>query len=194
MPLCDDDKQDRLVKALTRLSTFIDGYWDLPNGSLEAFERTLRDHLNGVGQSVMHDAFTHFDPEQRRLDDGRVRVADSERRYMSTFGPVPVSRGLYRETRSGPTTCPLEEEAGIMFGFWTPMAAKAALLAVAHLPPRQVWELFQALLGSGASRSSLDRLPKEFSALYEEHREDYEEATRIPCSAQDRISTAHSPF
>ena len=94
MPLCNDDILKHVTEAIAQLVAFINGDWDLPNGGLEAFERAVRDQLNSVGQAAMRDAFAQFDPGQKRLLDGRVRVTDSERRYMSSFGPVAVWRGL----------------------------------------------------------------------------------------------------
>ncbi|ETW92306.1 MAG: hypothetical protein ETSY2_53795 [Candidatus Entotheonella gemina] len=56
--------------------------------------------------------------------------------------------------------CPLELGAGIIEGYWTPLAAKQASWAVAHLTPQESEELFDMLGNMTPSKSTLDRLPK----------------------------------
>jgi hypothetical protein len=63
-------------------------------------------------------------------------------------------------------------------GYWTPLAAKQASWAVAHLTPKESEELFDMLGNMTPSKSSLDRLPKALSAHWEAHRVPFEVALR----------------
>jgi hypothetical protein len=189
MPSPDHDTCATLDAALDRLRTFVLHSSSAVERGMETYEAELREHLNGIGQVGMEVGLTQFDPGLPVLDDGRVEVARSPKRYMTAFGDVSVERGLYRSSRSGPADCPLEEGARIFNGFWTPLAAKGALIAVSELPPRRVYTLLQTLLGASASCSSLDRLPKQFNALYEEHQDEYEELIRNEDVVSDAAAT-----
>ncbi len=174
----------------------LDAVWDLVaedgltlEAGLEAFEEALRDHLNAVGRAAMTLALEACDPKDKHLPDGRVCVLEAEHRYMTLFGAVTPRRGRYRLGRSGPTDCPMETRADIIAGFWTPLAAKAALVAVAELPPRRVVALLNILLGASASHSSLDRLPKAIQALYAPHRLEMERDLRAQESVPVEAAT-----
>ena len=178
MPSPDPATCAQLDSAIERLRSLVLGPSSAVERGMEAYEAALREHLNGIGQAGMEIGLTQFDPVERVLDDGRVEVARSSKRYMTAFGAVSVERGLFRSSRSGAADCPMEARAGIFRGFWTPLAAKGALMAVSELPPRRVFALLQTLLGASASCSSLDRLPKAFNALYEEYQDEYEQELR----------------
>ncbi len=68
---------------------------------------------------------------------------------------------------NGDHECPLEWRAGMIEGFFTPLAARRALCAVTHLTPAESGSLFRELGGMTPSRSSLDRLPKGLSEKWE---------------------------
>jgi hypothetical protein len=80
--------------------------------------------------------------ERFDLDGPRIEVNDErydqvlrcETTYNSAVGPVRVERSLYRHPSGGRSVCPLELNAGIIEGYWTPLAAKQASWAVAHRP------------------------------------------------------------
>jgi hypothetical protein len=74
--------------------------------------------------------------------------------------------------------CPLELNAGIIEGYWTPLAAKQASWAVAHLTPKESEELFEMLGNMTPSKSTLDRLPKALNAHWEAHRISFETQLR----------------
>ncbi len=178
MALIDSDRLREVQLALDAVWKVVEEDALILEEGMEAFEETLREALNNAGRAAMVVALEACDPKDKRLTDGRVRVLEAEHRYMTLFGAVSPQRGRYRASRSGPTTCPMEVNADIVSGFWTPLAAKGALIAVAELPPRRVVALLTTLLGTSASHSSLDRLPKAIHALYEEHRLDIERELR----------------
>jgi len=182
--LLDSAPQSIIDDALAELRGVLDTLEQRLCDGVEALEYTLRNTLNAVGRAAMTTALEHCDPQPKRLPDGRTRVLETTHRYMTLFGPVTPKRGRYRAKRTGPSDCPMEQRADIVAGFWTPLAAKAALIAVAELPPRRVIALFKVLLGPGPSRSALDRLPKQFLTAFQAQQPHLEahlrDADRLP--------------
>jgi hypothetical protein len=68
----------------------------------------------------------------------------------------------------------LELRAGLIEGYWTPLAAKQAAWAVSHLTPQESEELFDLLGNMTPSKSTLDRLPKALSGHWEAERPAFE--------------------
>ena len=114
------------------------------------------------------------------------RVLRSRATYTSAVGPITVPRTLYRAGRAR-AVAPMEVRAGIIGGHWTPLAARQANVLVAHLTPRESAAVLEELGNMKPSVSSLDRLPKQVSERWEEHREDFEEelraASEVPAEA-----------
>jgi hypothetical protein len=107
------------------------------------------------------------------------RVLRCETTYTSAVGPVRVERSLYRQKHDGGhAVCPLELRAGIIEGYWTPLAAKQATWVVAHLTPQEGEELLGLLGNMTPSKSTLDRWPKQLSAHWEAQRMPFEAAVR----------------
>lgn len=99
-------------------------------------------------------------------------------------------RSLYSTRESGArTVCPLELRAGILEGRWTPLAAKQATWAVAHLTPQESEDLSRTLGGMRPSKSSLDRLPKLTGMRWEEERLHFEEQLRASEPIPERART-----
>jgi hypothetical protein len=88
------------------------------------------------------------------------RVLRYETTYNNAAGPMRVARSPYRSPRGGRAICPLDLRAGMIEGSWTPLAAKQATWAVAHLTLQESEELFDLLGNMTPSKSTLDRLPK----------------------------------
>jgi hypothetical protein len=105
------------------------------------------------------------------------RALRAAQTYMTVAGEVTVERNLYR-LRGERCVCPVELRSGIIEGFWTPGAARAAAWTVAHVPPAEAEEFFARHVGMSPSRSSLDRLPKALSAHWEDARPQYEADVR----------------
>ena len=129
-----------------------------------------------------------LDVPQVEIDGERYdQVLRCETTYNSAVGPVRVERSLYRHPSGGHALCPLELNAGMIEGYWTPLAAKQASWAVARLTPKESEELFDMLGNMTPSKSSLDRLPKVLSAHWEAHRGSFEatlrEAESVPAEA-----------
>lgn len=145
-------------------------------------EKRLGDCLAEVGRAVMASALASLDPGGADvLIDGQQywQALSASRKYMTAFGPVSVTRGLYRAERNAPTLCPLELRAGIVEGFWTPRAAKLAALCVSDMTPYRAAGFFHELGMMTPSRSSLDRLPKALNEQWEANRNIHELRLRL---------------
>jgi hypothetical protein len=148
----------------------------------EAFEREVRKRFSEAEREFIGEELARLDvtlPEV--VIDGvrHRRVVSGSAEYMTAAGPVSVLRHRYRAVgTNGQSECPLELRAGIVEGFFTPLAARLGLWAVTHLTPAEGENLFRELGGMNPSRSTLDRLPKGLSAKWEERRREWENELR----------------
>lgn len=172
-------------KALKSLLEFIDqrrrsGYED--DGGFEAFEREVRTRFSEAEREFIGEELARLDvtlPEV--VIDGvrHRRVVSGTAEYMTAAGPVSVLRHRYRAVgTNGQSECPLELRAGIVEGFFTPLAARLGLWAVTHLTPAESESLFREMGGMSPSRSTLDRLPKGISEKWEARRKEWENDLR----------------
>lgn len=150
--------------------------------SLEEVETRLKEVLNRVGREAVREELQRRDVDEKAVVvDGVVHrfVLRAEKAYLTRFGEVTVIRSLYRAGADEHCLVPLELQAGIIDGYWTPGAARLATWVVAQLSPGTAAELFERHGGMQPSASSLGRLPKELSAQWEEDREVYERRLRV---------------
>ena len=161
-----------------------------PAWDFEAFEQTLHRFFVAAEREALGQELARFDLDAPQVDiDGELhhRVLRCETTYTTAAGPVRVERSLYRSCTGDRVRCPLALRAGMIEGHWTPLAAKQAIWAVAHLTPKESEELFEMLGNMTPSKSSLDRLPKALSPHWEAHRVPFEatlrEAESIPPEA-----------
>ena len=142
--------------------------------AFEDFERELRALLAHTECAVTEEALARQDVDLPFvfIDGERYRRAGRfDQTYLSAAGPVTVMRTLYRARRDAPAVAALECRAGIVEGYWTPLAARHGARLVTHLTPRDAEEVFVHLGHMQPSKSSLDRLPKALSARWEVQRE-----------------------
>lgn len=179
--------------AMDRLAHFVTARRQAtePVADLAAFERELRLKVAELEQEVIAAELERFDLDVPELVvDGVAhrRVLRSHQTYLSSAGPVRVSRTLYRARGQRRALAPLELRAGIVEGFWTERAAELGAWAVAHLVPGEAHELFERVGHMQPSRSALDRLPKALSARWEAKRVEFEASCReqeqVPEEAQ----------
>lgn len=153
-----------------------------PRTDMECFERELHEYMVTVEREVLAEELARLDVDLPAVTiEGKVyrQVVRCEETYTSAAGPVRVMRSLYRRLGEGErTVCPLELQAGIVEGRWTPLAARQAAFVVAHLTPQEGEDLFRELGNMTPSKSSLDRLPKQLSERWEAERERFEAALR----------------
>ncbi len=123
-----------------------------------------------------------YDVEAEQIKVGGVsyrQALTASETYLSAAGSLKIERHLYRPAgRGSRSICPLKLCAGIIGGYWTSRAARHAAFAMAHLTPGDSEALFAELGGMRPSRPSLDRLPKELSAHWEVHSQEWEPALR----------------
>jgi hypothetical protein len=146
-----------------------------------AAEAQLFQNIMEVGRLAMQQILQALElGTDKVLIDGQemVRVVFNPKSYQSRFGPVKVHRGLYRPSgRNTATVCPLELEAGIIEGFWTPGAARLAAQLGAQLPLRAAQQIADEA-GMRMTTSGLGRLLPNLSARWEESRESNEAQLR----------------
>lgn len=172
--------------ALAALGQFVLDWhkqWDAGTPpDFERFERELHQQIMAVERECLEDELARYDVSADEIEVAGVVYRPalcSPETYLSAAGPLTVTRHLYRPSgRGSRSLCPLELRVGIVRGYWTPRAARQANFALAHLTPSDSEALFAELDTMRPTRPSLDRLPKEWSAHWEAHREDWEAALR----------------
>lgn len=180
--ICESLSRDE--SAMARLQEFLAQRQAAcePVRDLEAFERELHALFMAAEREVLSRELARLDVDVPTIEvEGKryQRVLRCEQTYVSAAGPVRVERTLYaRRQEEERAVCPLELRAGMVEGLWTPLAAKQAMWVVAHLTPQEGEELFALLGGMTPSKSSLDRLPKQLSGRWEQHRPQFEVALR----------------
>ena len=146
----------------------------------ERFEREVHQRFVTAERAVLAGELQRLDVDVPELTIGgrrHRRVLRATETYLSAAGPITVQRTLYR-AGSERAVVALELRAGIIGGYWTPLAARQASLLVAHLTPQECADTLRELGNMSPSKSSLDRLPKQLSSRWEEDREAFEESLR----------------
>jgi len=187
--LQEDTIPSKRGEALKRLNRYVEdlGQRKKPMGSLEGFEREVHQLMAEVEQEVVAEGLSQFDMDAPVVEvDGRryIQVLRGPKHYLSAAGEVEVERSLYRAKPGEKAICPLEMQAGIVDGYWTPLAARQGVWVTAQLPPAEGEALFREMGNMAPSKSSLDRLSRALGEGWEAHREDFEaslcEAVRVP--------------
>jgi len=170
--------------AVKKLLEFVESRQDArPTGDLEQFERDVRALVMEVERELVEEELARYDIDLEVIEvDGirHRRVQRCAETYFGAAGELRVTRSLYSTREDGVRcVCPMELRAGILEGRWTPLAAKQATWAVAHMTPQEGEDLFRMVGGMSPSKSSLDRLPKLLGRRWEEERLHFEEELRV---------------
>lgn len=156
--------------------------WTTGTPDFEQFEHELHARVMAVERELLAEELARYDITAKEIEVEGVTyrpTLSSTAPYLTTAGEVRVRRSLYCPSGRGhKSVCPLELRAGIIGGYWTPRAARQGAFVMAQVTPGQSEALFEELGGMRPSRSSLDRLPKELSPHWEEHRQAWEAALR----------------
>lgn len=156
--------------------------WDGGVPDFEQFERELHTHVLAVERAFLVTELARYDVQAEQVVvQGIVcgQPMTSTETYLTTAGPVTVERQLYRPAGRGSRhVCPLEMRVGMVAGYFTPAAARVSAYVTAQLVPAVGAELFAELGGMQPSPSELGRLPKDLSAQWETHREEWEAQLR----------------
>jgi hypothetical protein len=170
--------------AWNRLAGFLESRRRATGSAVDlgAFERELHELFAAAEAEAMGEELERFDLDAPELViDGVAhrRVLRCAQTYMTASGSVSVTRSLYSTRQDGArAVCPMELRAGVVEGFWTPLAARQATWSVVHLTPQESEEMFTLLGGMNPSRSILDRLPKQLSERWEARRTHFEARLR----------------
>lgn len=147
----------------------------------ESFERAVHQRMRAAEREVLAGRLRSLDVDLPEVTiDGRRhgRVLRSTATYHSGAGPIDVERTLYRAASGERAVVALDLRAGIIGGYWTPLAARQASMLVAHLTPQESAQVLRELGAMSPSRSSLDRLPKQLSNRWEADRQAFEDSLR----------------
>lgn len=169
--------------AVAKLLEFVGARQDArPTGDIERFEHEVRALLMEVERELVQEELARHDIDTEVIEVDGVkhrRVQRCAETYFGAAGELRVTRSLYSTREDGARcVCPMELRAGILEGRWTPLAAKQATWAVAHMTPQECEDLFRRMGGMSPSKSSLDRLPKLLGQRWEEERLHFEEQVR----------------
>lgn len=153
-----------------------------PVTDFEAFEREAQGRFAAAQAEFVAEELARMDIDAAAVEiDGVAhrRVLRCPQTYMTAAGPVTVERTLYSTRHDGERAiAAMELRAGIVEGYFTPLAAVNAAWAVAHLTPAESEALFARMGGMNPSKSSLDRLPKALSTRWEGDRVGFERRLR----------------
>lgn len=147
------------------------------------FEQKLQERMAELQRDIIAEEMARLDVDAEAvLIDGKThrRVLRQSQTYMTSAGEVVVERTLYKDRSDDEGRCvsPMELTLGVVGGFWTPRAAQQALWVVTQMTPKKAAELFERVGNMGPSKSSLDRLPKVISKIWEGDRAKFEQALR----------------
>lgn len=170
-------------QAMQQLEQFIlerQAEWKTGTPDFEQFEHELHERIMAIERELLEAELACYNVTTKQVEvDGKTYryTLTSSETYLSSAGPITVTRNLYRPPgRGSKSICPLELGAGIIGGYWTPRAARLGAFAVAHMTPGESEKMFNEQGGMKPSRASLDRLPKELSPHWETNWQAWEAA------------------
>ena len=141
-------------------------------GQIEADVKGL---MNRLERAILSESLEQYDIHTKVIVNNGVlyrHVLREEKTYLTCAGKVNVERSLYRGP-DGSNICPLELQAGIIEGSWTPSAARTAYYITAQLSPYQGEKLLKELGRFAPSKSSLDRLSRRIGLQWEAYHDDF---------------------
>lgn len=169
-------------------------------GSLVDAETAIVEAADALARGGLAEVLAAHRPTTEVVEaEGRryKRVRDRSRgTYFGLRGPVTVERHLYREVgvHNGPTIVPLELNAGLVDGLWTPLAAAAAGHLLQDEPSRDAVATCRALHVMPYSRSSLERGGEQVGERWEQIRSDAEDQLAAGFEVPDEATTVSVSF
>lgn len=166
--------ESKLEAAYVKLSEYLEQVKETKGRiGFEAHEAAVTRLVYKLGQAAMSDVLTHYDTKTDVISIGDQTYRckhKAVKTYQTGLGAVEINRHVYANRKKGGdgrAVCPLELQAGIIEGYWTPMAAKNAMWGLAHLTAQEVEDMLLQFGTMNPSRSSLDRLPKALNQHWE---------------------------
>jgi hypothetical protein len=150
--------------------------------NFERFEEELHVLVMALEGDLVSEELSRYDLRAEEIEVAgkvyQVGIVLPET-YLCAAGLVTVERHLYHLAKEeGKSICPLELRVGIIGGYFTPRAGRQGAFVMAHLTSGESEAVFGEIGNMKPSRSSLDRLPKELSAHWEQHRVEWEKKLR----------------
>jgi hypothetical protein len=150
--------------------------------TFEVFEVELGHAVRSLENELKAADLARYDVDAEAVlvagKEWRKCLENQPKTYLSASGPVTVARNLYRPADGGKCICPLELRAGIIVGSYTPVLARQVSYLMGHMTSEETSQCFAEFGIAGPSSSSCDRLPKRLSAVWESHREPWEDVLR----------------
>jgi len=149
--------------------------------SAEEHEAVIVRLTHELGQAALSEMLSCYDVNTDVIGFGEQtyrRKHRAPKSYQTAFGTVSIERHVYvnrKKDGDGQSICPLELQAGMIENYWTPLAAKQASWALAHLTSQEVEDLLLQFGNMDPSRSSLSRLPKALFKQWEPQYIEYHE-------------------
>ena len=177
---------ETIEKALRGIRAFVDAHRmkeRKPGVEFAEFERGLHAEVMKLERELVAEELARADVDTDVVVVGGVehrRVLRAEHAYMTAAGEVRVTRTLYKDRRD-PTSqaiSPMEMRAGVVAGFWSPLAAEQSLWIVSQMTPQLGEDLLRRMGNMAPSKASLDRLPKDVAERWEDEREVFEATLR----------------
>ena len=172
----------KFEKAQNQLSLYLAQIKEKKDKSdFDAHEVVIVRLVNALGQAALLDPLSQYDMSSDIITIGEQTYRQTHKapkEYQTAFGPVEIERHVYANRKkdgNGKSVVPLELQAGIIEGYWTPTAAKNAMWALSHLTPQEVEDMLLQFGAMNPSRSSLDRLPKVLNQCFEPQTINYHE-------------------
>lgn len=163
-------KADKQNDSFSPIIQFLDNINDVQKtyGSFDKAEKAIKELVVELEKSMVQETLSQYDINTAIIvRDGTVyrQVLRGEKTYISAAGSVTVERSLYRA--KGRCICPLELQAGIIEGFWTPSAARLGCYVTAQLSPYQGEKLFNEFGSLRPSKTALGRLSSALGETWE---------------------------
>jgi len=134
--------------ALDELRAFVDERRAarVPGTNFEAFEREAQRRFAAAQAEFVAEELARLDIDAPAVEIdgvGHRRVLRCPQTYVTAAGAVTIERTLYSTRHDGDRAVSVMElRAGIVEGYFTPLAAANAAWAVAHLTPGESEALF----------------------------------------------------
>lgn len=183
-----------LEQALQGLNDFRRDLNRTPAEKLDLLEqeRRVQQVTNALGCELMREVFMRADVKEPEVVVSGQRWGnrrESEAPYVTKFGDIRVSRGIYSRPGGGPVAVPMELRLGIVEGRYTPGVARVLCRAIASMPAEEAAGLLQEAGVAMVSVSTLKRVPKSIAARYETQREEINTELRAVEQVPDEAVT-----
>jgi len=166
-----NDTINPVIKFLDNISEVTKTY-----GSFEKAERAIKILVNELESSLLKETLSQYDINVKMLKKGDKiyhQVLREEKTYKTSAGEISIYRSLFRASGEKKSICPLELQAGIINGSWTPTAARLGLYVTAQLTPYQGAKLFKEFGSFKPSKTSLDTLARKLGSCWDDHLDDF---------------------